>query len=130
MADPLSIFGGITGAVGLVEVCYKVTNFLIDLPDAVRRINVEITTLSRDLEAVIIVHNSIKDLWTAQRRMLPGVSIANAEQGESLWKNVEKNLIDCKSTVENLELILKEVFGSKFPKVTGKLEGLQMQLRK
>ena len=130
MAEPFSI---ITATVGLIDVCWRFGSYLHNVQAGAAQIEDEIETLSRDIEALRAVNETIRASYSD----LPGYlnsEVKSSEHLDRLWRNVSSNLASCRLVVEELEALVMEIVGrepskdqSKFMR---KLGGFRKQLRK
>ena len=127
MVDPFSIA---TGTAGLLDVCWRVISYLREVQTSASKVEEEIASLLREVEALYVVNKAIDAVWAAEQKAIPGVSLANPDRVESLWCNVGTTLQDCRITVEKLEISVKEIIGKEGAKVASKLDGIRKQLRK
>ena len=141
MPDPFSI---LTATVGLIDVCVRFGCYLRDVSAGAAKIEEEIRTLSRDIDGLKIVNETIQ----ASYQELPGYlnsEIESSKHVERLWRNVSSNLESCRLIVEELEALVKGIIGKGPPKdddskssesksspskVSRKLGGFMKQLRK
>lgn len=130
MADPFSI---IAGTAGLIDVCWRFGSYLHHVQAGAAKIEDEIQILSRDIEALRIINETIR----ASYKELPGYLSAKIESSkhvERLWRNVSSNLESCRLIVEELEALVKTIVGKEpskdESKIMRKLGTFKMQLRK
>ena len=130
MVDPFSI---IVGTTGLIDVCWRFGSYLHDVQAGAAKVEDEIETLSRDIEALRIINETIRDSY----KQLPGYlssEIEGSKHVERLWRNVSSNLESCRRIVEDLEVLIKEIVGKEPPKddsrIMRKFGGFRKQLRK
>ena len=140
MPDPFSI---LTATVGLIDVCVRFGCYLRDVSAGAAKIEEEIRTLSRDIDGLKIVNQTIQ----ASYQELPGYlnsEIESSKRVERLWRNVSSNLESCQLIVEELEALVKGIIGKEPPKdeskisesksseskISRKLGGFMKQLRK
>lgn len=126
MADPFSI---IAGSAGLLDVCWRVFTYLKNVQAAAARVEEEITALLHEIEALILVNESIKDVFAAELKGSAGASVADPARLENLWRNTGRILEDCRATVEKLEELVKTIIGKEGSKV-GRFDGFRKQARK
>jgi hypothetical protein len=126
--DPFSI---IVGTVGLADVSIRVISYLSSLKSATSKIQDEITILGQEIEALVAVNDSVEDFWHS-RHDLDGfdVSANDGSHASNVWKNLASLLQQSKGTIEQLEVLLKEVIGKKHALVGGKLDGLRKTIRR
>lgn len=127
MADPFSI---ISGSVAIIDVCFCVFKYLKETKAGAERIEEEITALLREIEALITVNESIKNVFTTELKPCPGPLATDSAHVDSLWRNIGSNLQGCRPLVERIEIVVKEIVGKKGPRVVGKLDGFGKQIRK
>lgn len=130
MADPFSI---IAATFGLIDVCWRFGSYLRDVQAGAAKVEDEIEGLSRDIEALRVVNETIR----ASYRELPSYrnsNIENSKHVERLWRNVSSNLQNCRPIVEELEALVRGIIGKEPPKdestIMRKLGGFKKQLRK
>lgn len=130
MTDPFSI---IVGTAGLIDVCWRFGSYLQDIQAGAAKIDDEIETLSRDIEALRVINETIRDSY----KELPGYLSSEIERSkhvERLWRNVSSNLESCRLIVEDLEVLVEEIIGKEPPKneskIMRKFGGFRKQLRK
>lgn len=95
MADPFSI---ITASVGLIDVCWRFGSYLRDVQAGAAKIEDEIEKLSRDIEALRIVNETIRDSYKELPSYLNS-EIESSKHVERLWRNVSSNLENCRLLV-------------------------------
>ena len=123
--DPFSI---ITGTAGLLDISIRLISYLKGVEEAAGKVDEEIAGLSREIESLISVNDSIESLWLQTRENFPGVSFKDA--AEDTWKKLGGLLQDCRVEANKLEQLLKEVVGKNGSKVTGKWDGIKKHLRR
>ena len=126
MADPLSI---IAGTVGLIDFCWRFGTYLKDVQAAAVKVEEEIGALQHEIQALITVNESLKDVCAAELKALKNISATELGHVENLWQNTASNLQDCRATVEKLAILVKEIIGKDSNK-TGKFQDFRKQLRK
>lgn len=130
MADPFSI---IAGTAGLIDVCWRFGSYLHDVQAGAAKIEDEIENLSRDIEALKIINETIRDSYKGLPSYLSS-EIQRSKHVGRLWRNVSSNLESCRLIVEDLEVLVKEIIGKEPPKdeskIMRKFEGFRKQLRK
>ncbi|KGO57336.1 Tetratricopeptide-like helical [Penicillium expansum] len=126
--DPFSI---IVGTVGLADVSIRVISYLGSLKSATSKIQDEITILGQEIEALVAVNDSVEDFWHS-RHDLNGFDapVNDGSHASNVWKNLASLLQQSKMTIEQLEILLKEVVGKKSTLVAGKLDGLRKTIRR
>jgi hypothetical protein len=128
--DPFTI---ITGTVGLLDVCLRLVSYLKDVQESAGKVEEEIAALLSEIDALLSVHRSLKDFWDAKYKAVPGLLASKKDEirVDGLWKEVATNLRECRTTVDKLEVLLKEIIGKDGnAKVSGKIDGIRKQLRK
>ena len=130
MTDPFSI---IVGTASLIDVCWRFGSYLHGIQAGAAKIDDEIETLSRDIEALRVINETIRDSY----KELPGYLSSEIERSkhvERLWRNVSSNLESCRLIVEELELLVEGIMGKepakKESKIMRKFGGFRKQLRK
>src|SRR5271155_1136037 len=105
MLGPLSIT---TGTLQVVTCCASCIFTIAQWVEKVKTVDQRIQDFMNELEALRATHNA---LHTSLRS--PGMQAAaqTAEQnsGNELWERISKSLSDCKSTMEKLQKILKDI---------------------
>lgn len=126
--DPFSI---IVGTVGLADASIRIISYLGSLKSATSKIQDEITILGQEIEALIAVNDSVEDFWHS-RHDLNGLDapVNDGSHAINVWKNLASLLQQSKATIEQLEVLLKEVVGKKHALVGGKLDGLRKTIRR
>ncbi|KAL2699846.1 hypothetical protein AAEP93_009821 [Penicillium crustosum] len=126
--DPFSI---IVGTVGLADVSIRIISYLGSLKSATSKIQDEITILGQEIEALVAVNDSVEDFWHS-RHDLNGfdLPVNDGSHASNVWKNLASLLQQSKATIEQLEVLLKEVVGKKHALVGGKLDGLRKTIRR
>ena len=127
MADPFSIAAG---TVSLLEIAWRVGNYLSNVNASRGKIEEELTDLEKEVNAIVNVNSSIQALWNAQSKQIDGDSKSDNAQITTLWRNVGTVLEGCHSTMDKLQALVKEVVGRDGPNVTGKRDGVRKVLRK
>jgi hypothetical protein len=124
--DPFSI---IVGTAGLLDVCFRVASYLVDVKAAAGQIDEGLATLSREIDSLILVNQSLGE-WARESQTLDGLSQADSRRLQSLWQNVGTMIQGCRQTVEKLEVLMSAISGKKGRKFLAKLDGIKKQLRK
>lgn len=129
MADPFSI---IAGTAGLIDVCLRFGSYLRDIQAGAAKIDDEIVRLSRDIEALRVVNETVRASYNESPGQLDSET-ENSKHLERLWRNVCSNLENCRLVVEELEVLIKAIVGKEPPKdeskIMRKLGGFRKQLR-
>lgn len=130
MADPFSVFAA---TAGLIDVCLRFGSYLYNVQAGAAKIEDEIEILSRDIEALRVINETIR----ASYKELPSNLSSEKESSkhvERLWRNVSSSLKNCRLIVEELEALVKGIVGKAPPKddtkIMRKLGGFKKQLRK
>ena len=130
MADPFSI---IAGTAGLIDVCWRFGSYLHNLKAGAAKIEDEIAALSRDIEALRVVNETVQASHSGLQEYLNS-EVKNPEHLERLWRNVSSSLASCQLVVEELEALVIGIVGTEPPKdeskISRKLGGFKKQLRK
>lgn len=124
MGDPLSI---LAGTVGVLDVAWRVVSYLRDIQAGAAAIESDLVALQQELEALVSVNESIRDIFTAELHEKHAESAADSRR---LWQNTGKLLQDCRKIVDGLEALLRQIIGSEGPKIFRKLDGFRKQLRR
>lgn len=125
--DPFSI---VVGTASLIDISWRVGNYLRDVHEAAGEVEGEITSLAREIQSLDSVNKSIKNLHEVEIEVLPENLSEIPDQARDLWQNTVKILQDCHATVEKLKVILEAIIGKEGVKVTGWRDGIKKQLRK
>ena len=130
MAEPFSI---ITATAGVIDVCWRFGSYLRDVQAGAAQIEDDIETLSRDIEALRMVNETVRDSYKELSSHL-GSGIESSKHIERLWRNVSSNLGNCQLVLEELEVLVKAVVGKAAPKDESKIMkkggGFRKQFRK
>lgn len=127
MADPFSV---IAASAGLLDVCWRVLAYLKNVQAAAAKVEEEIAALLHEIEALISVNVSIRDLFAAELQETSGALAADPARLQNLWRNAGRILQDCRDTVEKLEDLVKTIIGNENPKRIRRFDGFKKQLRK
>ncbi len=127
MADPFSI---VVGTVSLLDVCLRVGKYIYDIKVGADEVNDEIEALSRQVEAIISVIQSIKSIFEDDLARATETISKKQDGIQSLWEEVGKNVQSCQATLVKLFALLKLIVGKESRKVLSKLDGLRKFLRK
>ena len=127
MADPFSI---VSGAVGVIDVCWRVGKFLRDVKAATDRIESDIVGLISEVENARRVVESIRETFDRELSSSSSFETALPAELNRLWQNIRESFDDCQSVVEDLEALARQIYGKAGPKVHGRLDGLAKQSRK
>lgn len=127
MADPFSIAAGTTG---VIDVCWRVGKFLVDLKSAAGKVEQELSALSSEIDALVKVSDSIQAVWFIHAKELPCTSSEDASRIENLWRNTSTTLEGCRSTIEKLGNMIEKIIGKHGHIVTSKVDGIRKALRK
>ena len=130
MAEPFSI---ITATAGVIDVCWRFGSYLHRVQKGAAHIEDDIETLSRDIEALRVVNETVRDSYEKFSSHLDsGIEIS--KQLERLWRIVSSNLGNCQLELERLETLVTTVVGKEASKdeskVMRKVGGFRKQLRK
>lgn len=105
MADPFSSI--LTGAAGLADVCLRLANFLKHANDGFRVVDQELEDLSKEIESLRSVNDLVQCSYSEKFTYE-----TNSDYQQVLstnWCAAEQTLESCRSIVEQIEAILKEV---------------------
>lgn len=127
MAEPFSI---VAGTVGIIDVCYKIAVYLSDVQKAARGVEGELLGLSQEIEELISVNESIKEISNKEQKIFSNHKFADEEHLKDLWQQTSTLQQGCRDTLDLFEQILKEILGKGEAKVTGKIDGIRKQLKK
>jgi hypothetical protein len=120
MAEPFSI---LAAAVGVSDVCWRIAKYLKDVRAAAATVQDDIDALIREVEALGAVNESIDRAFKADISTLKSTDLG------TLWQHTGKTLKDCRTVIDNLERLVKDIYGKTGPKVVGKIDGLSKQSR-
>ena len=130
MAEPFSI---ITATAGVIDVCWRFASYLHRVQKGAAQIEDDIKTLSRDIEALRLVNETVRDSYENFSSHLES-GMESSKQLERLWRVVSTNLGNCQVELEKLESLVKAVVGKETPenesKIMRKVGGFRKQLRK
>ena len=127
MADPFSIAAG---TVGLLEICWRVGSYLSTLDKSRGKLEQEIAQLSKEVNTITSANTSIQALWNVQKKHAVAQSMPDDPQIVNLWQNAGTILEGCRSTMEKLNDLVKEIIGKGGHEVTGTRDGIKKGLRK
>ena len=128
--DPFSI---IAGTVGLIDVCTRFGTYLRDFHTGAVHIEDEVSALSRELNALNSVNETIKACY---RDFQDSHSHKTAvpKHAANLWHNLNSSLQDCRRLVEDLEQLVKAIIGRRTSdsgfRLTSNFETFRKRLRK
>src|SRR5947207_2364539 len=126
MAEP---FSTLCGALGAAHVCWRIAKYLKDVRSAAATVQNEIYALIREVEALGNVNESIERVFHTDILRSSNLSPLKSTHLETLWKRTGQSLADCRTAIENLEGLVKDIYGETGPKVVGKIDGLSKQSR-
>ena len=130
MAEPFSV---ITATAGVIDVCWRFGAYLRDVQAGAAQIEDDIETLSRDIDALRVVNETVRDSYKELSSHLASRT-DSSKHIERLWRNVSSNLGNCQVVLEELEALVKAVVGKEAPKdeskIMRKIGGFRKQLRK
>ena len=124
MADPFSIA---VGTVGLLDVGWRLVSYLRDVQAGAATVENDLQALQQELEALCLVNESIRDIFTVELQQNPAISTVDPKR---LWRNTGRLLQDCRTVVDTLETLLREIIGAEGPKIFRKFDAFRKQLRK
>ena len=128
--NPFSI---IIRTVSLINVCTRFRECLRDLHAGAAQIEDEITALSRELDALKSVNETIKASYEDFQRSYSHEA-AVPKQAANLWHNINLSLQDCRRLVKDLEQLVKAIIHEENPdsafRLANKFESFRKQLRK
>jgi prefoldin subunit 5 len=104
-------FSGIASAVGLIDVLWRVGNYLNDVKDATGRIEEDINILRDEIGALTAADHSIEDLRKTVQDAGLESQINHTSAAKELWNKVEQNRESCKGVLLKLEEMLKYIIG-------------------
>ena len=130
MSDPFSI---VIGTIGLIDVCWRFAAYLRNAYAGTAQTEDEIAGLLREIESLTSVNETIKASYEDfQGTFSQEAALSN--QAANLWHNISSNLKDCRTIVEELELLVRAIIGKerpdKGPIVARRFDGFRKQLRK
>lgn len=126
--DPFSIT---VGAVSLADVCWRLIQFLRDIPAAIATVHKEIETLASEVESLRSIVTSVEECLQGNHAN-PAVASSplKAANLETLWKNCKRSLDTCQDVTSQLQDLVREIYGKAGSKVGGKLDGLSKESRR
>ena len=128
MADPFSI---IAGTAGLLDVSWRLIKYIKDTQAAATKLEDDIESLLREIEALISVIESIQNVFASElSTSTRGASVASTNHVEDLWRNTGESLRECRTLVEQMEDLVLSIAGHGDYKVKGKIDGFRRQLKK
>ena len=127
MADP---FSALASTVGLLDVCFRVGNYLYDVKVGADKVDEEIEALSHQVEAIKSVTQSIKRVFEDDLARATDTVSKDQDGIQSLWEEIGKNVQSCQATLVKLFALIKLIVGNESPKILSKLDGLRKFLRK
>lgn len=125
--DPFSI---IAGSAGLLDVSIKLISYLKEIERAAGKVDEEIISLSREIEALVATNKSIEQFWRLASNQAQDVELEDKSYVDSVWKELSGLLQDCGDEARKLEQCLEEIVGKNGPRVTGKWDGIKKHLRR
>ncbi|KAM5494295.1 hypothetical protein MaudMau93_000311 [Microsporum audouinii] len=125
--DPLSITSGV---VGIGAVCWRIINYLKDIPAAVAGVQKEIDRLIAEVESLYTIVQSIDEAFEGSFTKSSGKSPLGESNLENMWRDCKRSLEACRTTATDLECIVKEIYGKTGVKVTSKFDGLGKENRR
>lgn len=126
--DPFSI---IVGTTGVADVSLRLITYLTSIKSASTKIQDEITILNQEITALGSVNDSVEDFWRSRHDLSSFDTPADdGSRVDNLWRDLASLLQQSKGTIEQLEVLLKEVVGKKGMLVVGKIDGLRKTIRK
>lgn len=122
MADPFSI---IASSIGVADILFKLGKYLVELHKDSAHIDQTVRELRDEIAALSNVVTAIKDTFQKETGagIAPGVA-ADPEAVGSLWERVDKTLQLCLHGVENLDIVVRKIFGRPGSTGTSKIESL------
>lgn len=130
MADPFSV---IAATIGVIDVCVRFSIYLKDVQAGAKKIDDEIAFLSREVEALQAVNETIQATYR-ELQASSSPNEADSKQVRTLWRNIKSNLQDCLLIVEELETLVQSIAGKELSKDSAKLmrkfDGFRKQLKK
>ncbi|KAL9629597.1 MAG: hypothetical protein Q9164_006813, partial [Protoblastenia rupestris] len=130
MADPFSI---VAGTAGILDVSFRVCKYLKTFRSAVASVELELSALLHDIEALIQVDKSIQQAFTVNLHLLdPQNTPGNAHIDlNNVWQHISTNLSDTQKVLSRLEeLLVEEVIGKDGLGVVSRWDAFKKQLRK
>ncbi|KAL9058685.1 MAG: hypothetical protein Q9206_001820 [Seirophora lacunosa] len=121
MADPFSIAAG---TVSLLDVCWRVAAYLGKVKAAASKIERDLAALTYEVNALIVVDESIKSLWEANKEKPLEKLSSDAQRVNDLWQDV------LGMSWAPWSLLVEEVVGKDGMAVQGKRDGIKKVLRK
>lgn len=123
--DPFSI---IVGSASLIDLTIRVGRFLKEIHSAAENIGEDIISLSREIQALDMVNNSIQHLHEVEIGGLQGDRDVSDETRKK-WNNTSQILQDCQTTVRRLEAVLEKIVGVEGALVLGRRDSIKKYLR-
>ena len=104
-------FSGISSAVGLIDVLWRVGSYLHDLKGSAGRIEADINALRHEIDSLIAADESIENLRRTVKDAGLESQINHTSAAKDLWDKVEQNRESCKGVLLKLEEKLKYIIG-------------------
>lgn len=127
MAEPLS---AVAGVAGLLDLCIRVGKYLYDVKVGADRVDEEIEALSRQLEQIQAVAQSIQNIFGDDFEHATGTISKNRDGIQDLWEQIGKTVNSCRATLMQLFELIELIVGKESPNLLSKLDGLRRFLRK
>ncbi|KAL9614861.1 MAG: hypothetical protein Q9167_000694 [Letrouitia subvulpina] len=127
MAEPFSI---VAGAIELLNLCWQVGSYLGKLKTAASKIERDLATLSFEVNGLIKVNESIKELWNVNKEKPVDALSPDAKHIERLWQDVNLALLGSRDAVGRLKSLAEEIVGRHGTEVHGKRDGIIKVLQK
>lgn len=130
MMDPFSI---ITGTIGVIDVCWRFGKYLKDLQAGAAKVDDEVASLLREIEALASVTEIIQIKYKKLQDP-PSYEESESKQIVNLWRNIASNQQDSRLILEDLRELVESIPGKESTKTSSKiarkLDGFRKQLKK
>lgn len=111
-------------------VCWRVAAYLGKVKAAAGKIERDLAALTYEVNALILVNESIKSLWEANKEKPLEKLSSDAQRVNDLWRDVSIALPGSRDVMGTLVLLVEEVVGKDGLAVQGKRDGIKKVLRK
>jgi hypothetical protein len=123
--DPFSITVGVTG---LADVTFRLVTYLSHVKSASAKIQEEINILSQEITSLRTANEQVQFFWDSISSFHDPVE--DTAMVDNIWTNMAFLLQQSKRTIEQLEVLLKEVLGKKDTLVSSRLDSFMAIIRK
>ncbi|KAL3475349.1 hypothetical protein BJX99DRAFT_247569 [Aspergillus californicus] len=125
--DPLS---ATAGAIGIVDICFRLIKFLKDLPATIAAVQAEIDTWITEIESLQTTAVEIDEALESHNTKSSKESRSSAYRSERLRHKCKQQVEKFEDIAKRLQTLVQEIHGSSGPRVTGSLDGLGKEKRR